>query len=740
MRPISRETMISSRINIEEIRGRNLVEKTTSDRISSHAIFLFDGLDKKRKKKIEKLIDYFSEDGLKISKMGCSSIGNFTESEIKEIIFEALRNKIKSGEIGSDTIIFMNFHTYSGDDSLSFSIKGIEQNIRIPVEEIYQCVWSQFPEHKKPSFHNMGCNTGYFAKELKNVDGQVINYAGESTIGQKEGISLAKEVLRFVSISTKFNGSMPSAEKIWQHMENYATQEMSITGKGSLMFHKPMTLPASTINGYFNPLKGHKNPKLLIEYAFRHRPMEQVQKLIEIHDPKYQQLKNMGESAKARLLFHIVPNRVAWTNFNQHTNNLIFFEKWLEHHDSLQKFLFLEENNLFPKSIDTEQANRILLATCKDGNAKLARHILEMPEFPVSDSGKQSALMESIKSGSVELTEILMEHAPDFYIEDQDLNTVFHLASSQPTSAIIEALLKPVFLAKFTGNSKTERKKTREELLNQKNKNGLCPLELAIKKNNPEIVKKLLDVGARPKGLNSKGNSFLHQAVHRGNATVVKLLLACGPEIFEEENNFPLLLRKAIIKLNRDVAMILVAFCAETGKILEINTPDDAGITPLMLAAKKNDTKLIFALLDAGADPAVRCNSGKNVLHKISKEIHIDDENSIKIEPKFFDTSSEKILNQEINFLQTENIIRKFIARGASVNDVDKSGNTPALLAASEKNNQLVRLFVLHGADINAKNNDGYTLLHYALQNKDKNLSSFLIENGATLDAEDSAI
>lgn len=159
-----------------------------------------------------------------------------------------------------------------------------------------------------------------------------------------------------------------------------------------------------------------------------------------------------------------------------------------------------------------------------------------------------------------------------------------------------------------------------------------------------------------------------------------------------------------------------------------------------MLAAKKKETKLITALLDAGADPAARCHSGKNVLHKISKEVRVNDEKSIKIEPEFFDTSSEKKLNQEINFLQTENIVKKFISLGASLNDVDKSGNTPALIAAREKNTQLVRLFLLHGANVNAKNNDGHTLLHYALQNKDTNLSSFLIENGATLDAEDAAI
>ena len=81
-------------------------------------------------------------------------------------------------------------------------------------------------------------------------------------------------------------------------MESYATQEMSITGEGKYMSHQPMDSPSSTINGYFNPLKGHKNTKALIEYAFRHRPMEQVLKIIKNHDPKHEKTSNLTEAAK----------------------------------------------------------------------------------------------------------------------------------------------------------------------------------------------------------------------------------------------------------------------------------------------------------------------------------------------------------------------------------------------------------------------------------------------------------
>ena len=100
----------------------------------------------------------------------------------------------------------------------------------------------------------------------------------------------------------------------------------------------------------------------------------------------------------------------------------------------------------------------------------------------------------------------------------------------------------------------------------------------------------------------------------------------------------------------------------------------------------------------------------------------------------------KKFLHQEINFSKIEDIVKILITRRASVNDVDSAGNTPALIAAREKNTPLVKLLLSQGANINAKNKDGHTLLHYALQNKDKNLRIFLIESGATLDVEDSAL
>jgi ankyrin repeat protein len=716
--------------NIEEMNRINSNEKNIPERKSSHVIFLFDGLDQKRKTKIEKLIDSFSKDKIKISKLGCAPFGNGSADEKKLIFLEALGNKIKSEEIGKDTSIFMNFHTRSDADKLSFSIKGIDEVIRIPVKEVYQYVWSFFPGREKPSFHNLGCNSGFYAPDLQDGDGHVINYAGKSTISQNENIIQAKEVLRFISSNLNFDNRMPSPERIWQHMESYATQEMSFTGKGSFRSHQPMNLQSSKINRHF----GHKNPMLLIEYAFRHRPMEQVLKLIEIHDPNLEKISAFSENKKIRILSHLVPNYVPWENFSQNVIETPSLEKDLDNHDSLQKFLFLHKKNIFPKFIDSDSADKIFVECCSEDNAELATLIFEMPEFPLSDRGLKNAFIESVRLGNIDIVKILVDEIFDFMFQNHEMNTLFHFASTLPSSEIMKILLMPEFLIKFSGNFPAKQREVRKILLDMTNSNDESPMELAINKKKSETVKLLLEAGTDVYRLNSKGNHFFHQAVLLGNGTVVKLFLESGLETGQNNSDLSALLRTAINKSEIEIALMLIAHCAATNKRSELNTLYSSGLTPLLLAVKKKDINLVKALLIAGADPAAINHLGQSVLHKISKENYISEEIFLSIKNSTTGSLAQSI-NQQLDFSKTKEIVETLISVGAEVNVSDKSRNTPLIIAARKKNTPLVQLLLSQGADINAVNKKGYTALHYALEKQDENLSEYLLENGIDLDS-----
>jgi ankyrin repeat protein len=115
--------------------------------------------------------------------------------------------------------------------------------------------------------------------------------------------------------------------------------------------------------------------------------------------------------------------------------------------------------------------------------------------------------------------------------------------------------------------------------LNPKDAYGLSPLEYAAIKNDPALVKLLMDKGARLNGNESPGAAALWQACVRGHPAVAELLI------------------------DRGVA---------------VNTVFDfgayAGWTPLMTAAEKGHLAMVKILLQKGGDPNRRDKKGQTAL------------------------------------------------------------------------------------------------------------------------------
>ena len=75
--------------------------------------------------------------------------------------------------------------------------------------------------------------------------------------------------------------------------------------------------------------------------------------------------------------------------------------------------------------------------------------------------------------------------------------------------------------------------------------------------------------------------------------------------------------------------------------------------------------------------------------------------------------------------------MRYLIEKGADVNQRDKEGVTPLIIAAEQRYTDGVRLLLAAGADVNLANRNGETPLIKAVHLRDQTMVRLLVDNGA---------
>ena len=135
------------------------------------------------------------------------------------------------------------------------------------------------------------------------------------------------------------------------------------------------------------------------------------------------------------------------------------------------------------------------------------------------------------------------------------------------------------------------------------------------------------------------------------------------------------------------------------------------GETCMHVAARNNYTEIARILIDWGVDVRVTDDRGRHPIHSASASIFDTSEfvrfllDRVK-EAEYVDVRDfyeHTPLHEAASVGNTE-VALTLLGRGAKVNVVDKSGNTPLHLARG--NPGMWRVLIEHGADTNAKNND----------------------------------
>ncbi|WP_028331066.1 ankyrin repeat domain-containing protein [Brachyspira alvinipulli] len=265
------------------------------------------------------------------------------------------------------------------------------------------------------------------------------------------------------------------------------------------------------------------------------------------------------------------------------------------------------------------------------------------------------------------------------------------------------------------------------------------PMKVAAQNGNIEIAKLLIDEGAN---LNSS-DDYIGSAIDYGNYDIAKLLI--DNDVFNLNTNttieqaIELAKEKKYYEIEKLLSSedsnniagydeLMNAVSKGDMKALEKLIKDDTDlnkqydkITPLNLAAARNDKEMVKFLVEKGADINLEDGYGYTPLIIAIKYRNIGlAKNIIDLKPDLNaicsatgDTPLTYLVNAK-KYGGVAYLCYYMIKNGADINKKNKEGNTPLMIAAASYNYAIVGVLVNMGADYNIKNKEGQTAIDIA--------------------------
>jgi receptor-interacting serine/threonine-protein kinase 4 len=230
---------------------------------------------------------------------------------------------------------------------------------------------------------------------------------------------------------------------------------------------------------------------------------------------------------------------------------------------------------------------------------------------------------------------------------------------------------------------------------------GWTPLHQAVRNGDEQMVKALIHAGSDISAQDNSARTALHLACEAEEAGIVQLLLDHGANPSAADYNGRTPLHEAV---GRDT-IILQKLIRRDGVDLNPRAMP-GGLTPLFYEACLGRTSAVMALIDTGADPSIRTETGETVLQRATLGNHA-------------------------------NIVRLLLDYGVKTNVRDNHGYTAVLVAAISGADECLRLLLKAGADITVVDNYGRNALHIAAWNGRESTVQLLLRKGVDPSALD---
>ena len=423
-------------------------------------------------------------------------------------------------------------------------------------------------------------------------------------------------------------------------------------------------------------------------------------------------------------------------------------------------------DDVLKKMTSTERAN--VLTSDQYGSGEVLDE-----ESEEDEDGTESLLVTAVRNGDLDSVKILLKYKADVEVREKYLRdnwfsitraSLFWAADFGYIDILRCLIENGVDINSFSAD------------------NCNCtPLMKAVENGDKDVVAFLIDHGANVTIKDKCGYTALHRACiiyHDCSPEVLSCLIENGADVnlSTDKNRTPLMTaceyghvntvtflieHGANVNLQDWTGLTAVHYAVRGSQACEIlsclmeNGADvDAktcgGLTPLMIAAERGDTKVATFLIEHGANVDLPDKIGATALcYALKCPGNLCEVGSCLIEngadinaginyncctPLMM--ACEKTVNDQLNALTF------LIEHGAIVNLQDIHGSTALHYVVQENSGfhepyEVLDYLIQNGADINAQSNHGRTPLMRAIDLSEEDTASFLIKQGANLDLQD---
>ena len=404
--------------------------------------------------------------------------------------------------------------------------------------------------------------------------------------------------------------------------------------------------------------------------------------------------------------------------------------------DQLRDALKLDDNN-------SPGGKTLLHLAAMSGHFMLVPRLLSSgseskSEVNSQDSSNSSPLLVAARKGHFTIVKQLLAAGADTNLGDKDGQTPMHAASFGGYFDIVTTLLYHGAMI----NSKDSQDKTP---LHRSLENGHTAVSLAILERARYLAERQHDAGSyvmvryhRRMNENDHRGSMILRAAEGNDRVDIALAL-----IREEESMTPLEGRSTqtsptvittpseTILITSSSVNVVVAAAANTAGI---DTKDEDGLTPLLLAVKGNHISTVKALVELGANVNQTCPAGDTSLHYAAKLGF----NEVLLELLAVKTIEVSLKNEQnstplhsVAYWGHVRVVEKLLEKGAEL-DVESFENLTPLGKASQSNKvEVVKMLLPYATPKQV--DDAY---FQAIRNPGSKPEAvkLLLEAGATID------